>query len=351
MFKPKFTITNKINNNMTIIERARGFIEATELKEEWLSEMQKRALIYESHYSTHIEGTKLTLKQSEKILTGKAVKDIYIDDMKELLNYKKAMDFVSKYIEVKEHVTEDIIKVIHRILVKGVRGDSADPGNYRKIQNYVVNGYGNILYTPPLHEEVPELMREFVEWINKAIENKEISPILISGIAQYQFVDTHPFLDGNGRTARLLCTLILYKTGYDFKKLFTISEYYDKNRKSYYDATQAVRENDMDMTQWLEYFTKALRSQMVDVRKRGEIAIKKDAIIEKTKNLNLKDRHIKMLEYLVENDSISRSEYVKMFGVSTRTATYDFLKLVELKLIEKEGVGPATRYVLKQIAR
>jgi len=107
----------------------------------------------------------------------------------------------------------------------------------------------------------------------------------------------------------------------------------------------------MNMTQWLEYFTEALRSQMVDVRKRGEITIKKDAITEKIKKLNLKDRHIKMLEYLVENDSISRAEYVKMFRVSTRTATYDFLKLVELKLIEKEGVGPATRYILKQIAR
>ncbi|GAH24475.1 unnamed protein product [marine sediment metagenome] len=73
MFKPKFTITNKINKALLEIERARGFLEATKLKEEWIREMQSEALILESHYSTHIEGTKLTLAQSKKILTGKTI--------------------------------------------------------------------------------------------------------------------------------------------------------------------------------------------------------------------------------------------------------------------------------------
>jgi Fic family protein len=76
-------------------------------------------------------------------------------------------------------------------------------------------------------------MREFVDWMNSA---DELSPVLISGIAQFQFVHIHPFIDGNGRTARLLSTLILYKTGYDFKRLFSISEFYDKDRPSYYQA-------------------------------------------------------------------------------------------------------------------
>ena len=347
MFKPKFTITNKISNNLTTIERVRGFLEATELKEEWLTAMQNRALILETHHSTHIEGTKLTLEQAIKILSGEDVKGVNVDDKKELLNYKKAMDFASKYIEIDEYITEDIIKMIHKILVKGVRGNSADPGNYRKIQNYVINLLtGKIIYTPPPAEEVPDLMNEFIDWINEVIEFKEISPILIAGIAQFQLVHIHPFLDGNGRTARLLCTLILYKTGYDFKKLFSISEYYDKNRNDYYNAIQSVRRNNMDMTKWLEYFTNALKSQMIDVRKRGEIVIKKDVIRNRIKSLNLKDRQIKALEYLVENDSISRAEYVEMFKVSLRTANYDISELEKLNLIERKGVGRAIRYIL-----
>lgn len=83
-------------------------------------------------------------------------------------------------------------------------------------------------------------------------------PVLIAGIAQFQLVHIHPFLDGNGRSARLLSTLYLYKTGYDFKRLFTISEYYDRDRSNYYKAIQAVREKDMNMTSWLEYFVNGL---------------------------------------------------------------------------------------------
>ncbi len=75
-------------------------------------------------------------------------------------------------------------------------------------------------------------------------DDSDISPVLIAGISQYQFVHIHPFLDGNGRTARVLCSLILYQNGYDFKRLFSLSEYYDKDRRKYYDAIQSVREID-----------------------------------------------------------------------------------------------------------
>ncbi|PKP61006.1 MAG: Fic family protein [Candidatus Altiarchaeales archaeon HGW-Altiarchaeales-1] len=345
MFTPKFVITNRTNNNLAEIERARGFLEAAELKTEWLSRMQKRALILESHHSTHIEGTELTFEQAEKILSGEKVEGVDADDEMELFNYKQAMDYVSGYVKVEELVTGDIIRDIHKILVEGVRGGSADPGNYRTIQNYIVNSRTReVIYTPPHASEVEKLMDELIDWINSA---KDISPIIVAGIAQFQFVHIHPFLDGNGRTARLLCTLILYKTGYDFKKLFSISEYYDKNRKDYYDAIQNVRENNMDMTSWIEYFTDALKSQMVDVKNRGEKIIKKDLIRERVRNLNLNKRQIKILEYLTDNDSITREQYVKMFDISLRTANYDISEIEKLNLIKRAGIGRATNYMLK----
>jgi len=333
MFKPEFKITNKINNALLEIERARGFLEAAKLKEEWIREMQSEALILESHYSTHIEGTQITLSQARSILAGKNVKGTRKDDRKELVNYKKAMDFVAEYLGKKTEITEDLIKEIHKILVEDVRGGSLEPGKYRKVQNYVVNSLtGEIIYTPPPPFEVPKLMKEFVFWLT---QETDISPVLIAGISQYQFVDIHPFLDGNGRTARLLCTLILYQNGYDFKRLFSLSEYYDKNRRAYYDAIQYVRKNNMDMTQWLEYFTEGLRSQLIEVMMKGEAAIKKEMIIEKAKRFNLNKRHQEILLYLIEEKRISVEKILQKYNFVRRTVQRDIAKLVDLKFIKE----------------
>lgn len=347
MFSPKFTITTKINNHLLDIERARGFLDAAKLKEAWIKDMQSEALILESHHSTHIEGTQLTLSQAQRILTGKSVKGVRTDDRQELLNYKEAMDFVSECLGKELEVTEDPIKQIHEILVKNVRGGTLEPGRYRKVQNYVVNSLTReIIYTPPPPSKVPELMIEFVEWLNK---EASISPVLISGIAQYQFVDIHPFLDGNGRTARLLCTLILYQNGYDFKRLFSLSEYYDKERHNYYDAIQSVRNNNMDMTEWLEYFTEGLKNQLIEVKTKGEISIKKQVVIEKAKELNLNERQQEILLYLFEEKKASVEEILQKFDLVRRTVQRDLTKLLELDLIKeiaKSKTDPTKYYEL-----
>jgi Fic family protein len=347
MFKPKFTITNKINNALLEIERARGFLEAAELKEEWIKEMQSRALILESHHSTHIEGTQLTLEQSERILTGKPAGEVRPDDRQELLNYREAMDFVSKYLNEKSEITEELIKEIHRTLVKEVRGGTLEPGRYRKVQNYVVNSLtGEVIYTPPPPEKVPALMKGLVEWLNS---EKDIHPVLVAGIAQYKFVEIHPFLDGNGRTARVLCTLLLYKNGYDFKRLFSLSEFYDKDRRRYYEAIRSVKENDMDLTRWLEYFVEGLKTQMLEVKAKGELAIKKEVVADKAAKAGLNDRQRSALIYLLENPYISRSKYVELYKVSLRTANYDLALLERLGFIERAGVGRATKYRFKTV--
>jgi Fic family protein len=190
-FIPKFSITPRINKALVEIERVRGFLDAVKLKDDWLADMQKKALVLETHYSTHIEGTTLTLEQAQSILEGNKPKGVDRDDEKELLNYKRAMDFISKYLGKEDPITDGLIRELHKITVKDVRGEKADPGNYRKIQNYVVNSKtGKIIYTPPNPLDVPPLMREFLVWINSA---DELSPVLISGIAQFQFVHLHPF--------------------------------------------------------------------------------------------------------------------------------------------------------------
>ena len=346
-FKPKFTITPKINKALVEIERVRGFLDAVKLKDDWIADMQKKALILESHHSTHIEGTALSLEQAQNILEGKKIKGVNRDDEKELLNYKKAMDFITKYLGKEDPITEGLIRELHRITVKGVRSDKADPGNYRKIQNYVVNFLTReIIYTPPAPLEVPHLMREFAGWLNK---NKDLSPVLTAGIAQFQLVHIHPFIDGNGRTARLLSTLILYKTDYDFKRLFTISKYYDKNRPAYYKAIQSVRNNAMDMTGWLEYFVTGLRLQMKEIKEKGEQIISQDTKLQKIKRLGLNARQEKAIKFLLRTGAISVGEYQAVTSCIRRTAQRDLEDMRErgiIKAVAKSKTDPTRHYVL-----
>jgi Fic family protein len=346
-FSPKYTITPRINKALVEIERVRGFLDAVKLKDDWIADMQKKALILESHHSTHIEGTALNLEQAKSILEGKKVKGVNRDDEKELLNYKKAMDFISKYLGKDDPISEGIVREVHKILVKGVRGENADPGNYRKIQNYVVNSRTReVIYIPPGALDVPYLMREFVEWINKV---EDVSPILVAGIAQFQFVHIHPFIDGNGRTARLLSTLILYKTGYDFKRLFTISEYYDKDRPAYYQAIQTVRKNNMDMTTWLEYVVDGLRSQMAEIQTKGEQLIKQDSQLQKLKRIGLNKRQEKAVKHLIIKGTLSVNEYQTVASCIRRTAQRDLEDLIEkkvVKIVAKNPTDPTKHYVL-----
>lgn len=345
MFKPKLSITNLIANDLTAIERARGFLEAATLSDDWVAKMQSQALILEAHHTTHIEGTQLTLKQSEQIWEGEHLDGVNPDDARELLNYRNAFDLVSHYIGDGEPITEGLIREIHKRLVEGVRGNSASPGEYRKTQNYVVNSKTkDVIYTPPPAYEVSQMMRELVDWTNN---EKETHPVLISGIAQFQLVHIHPFLDGNGRTARLLSTLCLYQRGYDFKKLFTISEYYDRNRTDYYQAIQGVRQNNMDMTQWLEYFTHGLSTQLQEVKSLGKQAIEQDVIV---KQYHLSERQKLVTEYISKHGFITIQQFENICpDVTRRTLQRELKELVEKDILIISGATSNLIYKMHNI--
>jgi Fic family protein len=339
-FNPKFTITNTMTAAITQIERARGFLEAARLSDDWVQDMGNQALIKEAHHTTHIEGTRLTLDQAERLWKGEAVPEADPDDARELLNYRSAFEFVSECLDSGDPITEGLIREIHRKLVEDVRGGSAAPGDYRRIQNYVANAAtGEVIFTPPSAVEVPIMMSEMVKWLNSGLE---IHPVLISGIAQFQLIHIHPFLDGNGRTSRLLSTLCLYKAGYDFKRLFTISEYYDRDRPTFYKSIQSVRENGIDMTGWLDYFITGLQTQMVEIKERGEQVIRRDVLVQKH---SLNERQAKALDLLMKKGAIHISEVEEICsGVTRRTLQRDLNNLIELHLVRLKGSARQSNY-------
>ena len=343
VFNPKFSITNRMTAAITQIERARGFLEAARLSDDWVRDMGKKALVKEAHYTTHIEGTRLTLDQAERLWNGKTVTEADPEDVRELLNYRKAFELVSDCLDTGDPITEGLIRNIHQKLVEGVRGGKTDPGNYRSVQNYVVSSSsGETIYTPPSALEVPILMSEMVMWLRSDIE---IHPILVSGIAQFQLVHIHPFLDGNGRTSRLLSTLCLYKAGYDFKRLFTISEYYDRDRSSFYKSIQSVRENGMDMTIWLEYFITGLESQMIEVKKRGEQVIRRDILVKKH---NLNERQAKALGFMMVHGKLTIQDFKGLCcDVNRRSLQRDLKGMLDKELISSAGSTNQLVYVIR----
>lgn len=111
-FAPRFTVTNSVTAALTRIERARGFLEAAKLSEDWIRDMGERALVLEAHHTTHIEGTRLTLEQAERLLAGEAVPEADPDDVRELLNYRNAFEFVSGYLGDGGPITEGLVRVM-----------------------------------------------------------------------------------------------------------------------------------------------------------------------------------------------------------------------------------------------
>lgn len=200
---------------------------------------------------------------------------------------------------------------------------------------------GEVIYTPPSAVEVPIMMSEIINWLNSDLE---IHPVLISGIAQFRLVHIHPFLDGNGRVSRLLSTLCLYKAGYDFKRLFTISEYYDRDRPTFYKKIQSVRENEMDMTGWLDYFITGLETQMIAVKERGELVIRRDVMVQKH---GLNERQGKAIEFLLTHGKFTIKDFEKFCPeVNRRSLQRDIKKMTDNGIISSEGATNQLIYIL-----
>ncbi len=347
-YAPRFTITNAITAALTEIERARGFLEAATLAEAWVDAMRAEAFVREAHHTTHIEGTRLTLADAAGLLAGRDVPGADADDAREVLNYRDAFEFVSAQFDVggppgeRRPITERLILETHRRLVAGVRGGSAAPGAYRRVQNYVIDAAtGETLYTPPPTADVPRLMAELVAWLSRP---SDIHPVIVSGIAQFQLVHIHPFLDGNGRTSRLLSTLCLYRAGYDFKRLFSLSEYYDRDRPAFYRALQDVRRAQMDLTGWLEYFTRGLATQLAEVRQSGEAALQQDALARRH---DLTERQARALGHALRHGRLTIGECEALFPkLSRRTLQRDLRALVKKGLLRRTAGTNQLEYVL-----
>ena len=344
MFKPEFSYTHTIVKNLMDIEGAKEVIENSPILPIWQSRLQKDALIRQAHHTTRIEGTQLTIEQVRDLIDDKPVV-ARERDIQEVRNYLNVAAFIDEvYGNPDMELDLRTIRHIHYMILDGIE-DGYEPGEFRKIQNYVVNNKTKeVVYTPPPASEVSILMLELVDWM-RSDNAKQLSPLLRSGIAHYQLVTIHPFLDGNGRTARALANLILYHSGYDIKKLFSLEEYYDMNPADYYEALQSVRTIGV-LTTWLEYFTAGIATEMQKIKELVLTHSRDRALRDKIGQVALTERQLKILAYVEEHGRITNRELQQIANLSHETAHKELLTLIQSGLLNKKGKARGTYYVL-----
>lgn len=318
-----FSFNSSIVRYLQTIERVRQTVRLTILPPIVAEQLRQQAHIRSTHYSTRIEGNRLTLKETEQVIQQGRLFPGRERDVGEVERYYHALQQIEKWVEGGQEVTETRIRKIHALLYQGNR---AKPTPYRDGQNVIRETNGEIVYMPPEAGDVPGLMTELVDWIH--VSEAEIPIPVIAGIAHYQFVTIHPFYDGNGRTGRTLTTWLLYKSGYDLGKFYALEEFYAEDLEGYYNALVThphhnyyFGRNEADITPWLEYFLKGM--SVVFERVADEVARYSDG---KTNDKNIEllrplDHRARRVLGLFGNQEIIRSSDVAtILGISARQA-------------------------------
>lgn len=344
MFQPNFRYTNKIVRLLARIQAAREIIVNSPLIPAWEKQLQREALIKQTHHTTSIEGNQLTLEEVSLLVDGREVL-AGEKDKKEVQNYVDVLTYIDS-LEESNAIAEEVLLEIHRLTVKDVLPDPS-AGSYRKVRVVVGNPKtGKIAYTPPVPEEVPFLTKSLLEWMNSE-EAFDLLPAVQAGIAHYELARIHPFVDGNGRTARALATFILTKRGFDTKKFFALEEYYNENRPAYYSALANTDVKGGDLTEWLEYFLFGIAVEISRVEK-TVIKLSSDrSMKEKYGQIGLNSRQIKAIGYIKENGKITNKEYQELCDVSASTSKRDLQEMVDKKVLNQIGEkGQAIHYLL-----
>ncbi len=327
-FDPKFSITPKLATSLMRIEAARQAVEDLPITPSVLATLRENCSgLYSTHYSTMIEGNRLTqdevvevIEQQHGILQGR------VRDENEVLGYYAALEKVEQIAASRAGVSEAHIQTLHGLVMAEGR-KKAKPTPYRDGQN-VIRDSGNrrIVYMPPEAGDVPSLMKAMVAWVAASEANSLPTPIR-AGIAHYQFATIHPYYDGNGRTARLLTTLILHLGGYDLKGLYSLEEYYARNLGAYYEAlTVGPSHNyyegraEADITRWLDYFCGGAADSFESVRRRAQEAAGRGARDQSIVLRRLDPRQRKTLELFRNSNIITSRDVETLFGISQRAS-------------------------------
>jgi Fic family protein len=331
MFQPKFSNTMKMVNKLLEIQRSSVVIDQLPLPVDILEQLQKEAKETTVLLSTRMEGNDLDDEQKRKVLYQSSD----VDAEQEVYNLMKAIEFLEDSERRSLPITEEWIKKLHAI-IRISHGRRPRLSEYRTEQNRVGNRNQSGFYMPPEYTDVPVLMEDFVAWLNSP-ETHELPAPIRAGIAMWQFLTIHPYMDGNGRTARMIATYILRRGNFGLKGLFVLENFYDRNLSDYYKALQMglahnyyFGRHDADLTVWLEYFLNGLAEVYTQA---AEIVQEKNSELlrvepELIRQLDIQQRQL-FRQLVFRQDEITTTEIMILLGMGDRTAREKIKQWIE----------------------
>jgi len=342
MFEPKFTITPKLLENIKKIGVIVADLNNRHFSKLTLVKLEKVAREISSHSSTSIEGNPLSLTDVKRIIKNQP--ENLRNSEKEVVNYNQALEILDRKLRGKSvKFNLELILKIQKIATKELISAS-NSGKLRQEPVFVNDPRTRkTIYLPPDQQDVRKLMDDLMEFILK--NRNQLDPLILAGVFHKQFVIIHPFIDGNGRTARLATKVLLADMGLNTFNLFSFENYYNQNVSKYFENV-GIRGNyyelvdKIDFTTWLEYFTDGIIDELLRVKK----LLNKESASPLTA---LKAHDQRIIDFINKKEFIADRDYAKLTNRAKPTRNKDFNRLIELGLIKRLGRGKATYYKLK----
>lgn len=350
IFRHSLTITPEILGLLESISRKQGELSAHRHSVSDQYSIEALAAIDAVHFSTKIEGNALTRDQVTTALRSHP-KTPFTRDLREVLNYARTRTLVREWAKGEKPFNDEWILHHHAELLDGiVKGKLR--GHYREAQCVIQDARSkNVVYMAPEAKDVPSLMKEFLGKLRRR-RLEATSALLLAAQFHFEFVTIHPFMDGNGRLARLLTNGILLAGGYDVEKFAALEKQHENDRAAYYRHLRALQfgnfydiPNDIDLKTWVVYWLRCLDATYSEaifrVRK-----TKVEFVSDHPQALD--DRIGKAAKLFYRHEKLSAAQYADLVGLARTQAVSDLNLLMEKGIIERVGGGRSTVYRLRK---
>jgi Fic family protein len=341
-------ITPEILNLIARIDEFKGAWRALgTLAPDRLSALRRVATIESIGSSTRIEGSKLSDREVEQLLSNLDIKSLATHDEQEVAGYAELMDRVfSSWPDIP--FTENYLRQLHQILLRYSEKDTWHRGSYKTNSNSVAafdetGAQIGIVFQTASPLETPRLLTELVAWVNQERETTRLHPLLVIAVCVVVFLEIHPFQDGNGRLSRVLTTLLLLQAGYAYVPYSSLESVVEQSKEAYYLAlhqTQTtIRTEAPDWQPWLAFFLRSLAEQV----RRLEKKVERERIVLAA----IPELQLRIVEFAREHGRVTIGEAIKLTGASRNTLKQHFRVLVEHGTLDQHGRGRGVWYGLR----
>lgn len=311
-----------------------------------LSALRRVATIESIGSSTRIEGSKLSDREVERLLSNLQIKSFTTRDEQEVAGYAEVMELIfSSWQDIT--LTENHIKQLHRDLLTYSEKDAWHRGSYKTASNSVVafdedGSQLGVVFETATPFDTPRLMTELVTWFNEERAAAKLHPLLLIGIWGVVFLEIHPFQDGNGRLSRVLTTLLLLQSGYAYTPYSSLESVIEQSKEAYYLALRqtqgTIRTDAPNWQPWLFFFLRALAEQVRRLNRKVER--------EKIVLAALPELSLQIVEFAREHGRVTMGDAIRLTGGNRNTLKQHFRALMERGHLALHGAGRGVWYEL-----